>query len=102
MVNLTTRTFALLGIITGIILASVANDEILLIQAQTPAQRELAQFFIGSATLVSAIISILTVTKIIRMSTRWINFVRGLSSTVTLINITFLAILPQIFTWIKS
>jgi len=101
MVNLTTRKFALLGIITGIILASVANDEILLIQAQTPAQREFAQFCIGSAALVSAIVTILILTKIIHLRPSWAYFVNGLSSAVTFVSITFLSILPQIFTWIK-
>ena len=65
------------GIITGIILASLANDEIILLQANTPAERENAQFYIGIFTL------------------------SAVSSTATMVSIRFLTILPKIISWIK-
>jgi hypothetical protein len=102
MVHLSSRKSALLGIIAGIILVSIANDEILLIQAQTPAQKQFAQFCVGFATLVSAMVAILISTKIIHIRPNWANFITGLSGTATLINITFVTILPQIFTWLKT
>lgn len=93
------RRFALLGIIVGVILASVVNDEVTLITATDKAQKDLAEYYIGISALISSSIALLTSIEIIQTRSIWISFVRSTSATVTLINILFLSVIPQIATW---
>ena len=96
------KRLALLGIIIGIILASIVNDELPIIQAQTRAQKDFAGFYIGIISVASSLIALLTSIEIIQSKSPWISFVRSTAATVTLINIIFLTIIPQILTWMKS
>ncbi len=95
------KKLALLGIIIGIVLASIANDEVMLIQAQSQAEKDMANFYIGIASVVSALTALLTSIDIIQTRSIWIIFVRSLAATVTLINVIFLSIIPQILRWIQ-
>ena len=96
------RRLTLVGIIVGIILASILNDELTLIQARNQAEKDLAQFYVGIISVISASTALLTSIGIFETRSVWISFVRATASTVTLINVIFLSIVPQILTWMKS
>ncbi len=96
------RKLAFLGIIIGVILASVVNDELTLIQAQTQAQKDTAQFYIGIFSVAASLTALLTSIEIIQTKSDWISFVRSTSATVTLINILFLTVIPEIHKWMKG
>lgn len=98
----TARIAVLFGIVVGIILASLANDEIILLQAKTPEQRESAQFYIGIFSFSSAALLLISTLKIIKTTPNWITFIRAISGTATLINIGFLMLLPKIFSWFNA
>ena len=102
MLNLSRGAIIFLGIVTGIILASIANDEIILLQANTAAERETAQFYIGIISLSAATITALIVFRIIRSRAIWMDFISSVSFTVTMVTIVFLTILPKIYSWVKS
>ena len=102
MLNPSRGVIIFLGILTGIILASIANDEIILLQANTAADREIAQFYIGIISLSAAAITALIVFRIIRSRAIWMDFISSVSFTVTIVTIVFLTILPKIFSWLKS
>jgi len=93
---------AFLGIIVGVILASIVNDELTLIQAQTQSQKDAAQLYIGIFSIASALAALLTSIDIIQTKSIWISFVRSTSATVTLINIFFLSIVPHIHSWMNA
>jgi hypothetical protein len=101
MPNLSRVVMIFFGIITGVILASIANDEIIILQASTPVERENAQFYIGIFALSAATISALSVFRIIRSRTIWMDFLSSVSFTVTMVSIVFLTILPKIISWLK-
>jgi uncharacterized membrane protein YhaH (DUF805 family) len=96
------RKFVLVGIVIGIILTSIGSDELTLIQAHSQAEKDLARFYIGIVSVVSSLAVLLTSLGITQKRSVWIDFVRATAATVTLINITFLTIIPQILTWIKT
>ena len=96
------RRLTLAGIVVGIILASILSDELILIQAHNQTEKDLAQFYVGIISVVSASTALLTSVGIFETRSGWISFVRATASTVTLINIIFLSIIPQILAWMKS
>jgi len=96
------QKLSLLGIIAGIILASIVNDEFTLITAETQEQKDTAQFYIAIFSVVASLAALLTSIEIIRTKSVWISFVRSTSATVTLINILFLSVIPHITTWMKD
>jgi putative flippase GtrA len=96
------RVFALIGIIIGIIVTSIASDELTLIQAQTQAQKDLARFYIGNVAVVSSLAVLVISLGITQKRSVWIDFVRAMAATVTVINVIFLSIIPQILIWMKS
>lgn len=96
------KKLALIGIVLGIVLASIVSDDIIFIQAKSQAQKDLAEFYIGIVSIVSASTTLLTTIEIIQTRSVWIIFVRATSATVTLVNILFLTVIPQILISIKS
>ena len=90
------------GIILGIIIASLASDEISLIQAQTPAQKDLARFYIGIISVISSVVLLLTTVGTFESKSVLINFIRVTAATVTIVNVTFLSIVPQLLVRLKS
>ena len=96
------RKLSFLGIIIGVILASIVSDDLILITAQTQAQKDAAEFYIGVISVISSTIALLTSIEIIQSKSPWISFVRSTAATVTLVNIIFLSIIPQILKWIND
>jgi len=96
------RRLTVVGIVLGIIVASIASDELILIQAHSQVEKDLAKFYIGIILVVTASITLLTTVGIFETKSIWINFVRSMAATATLINVIFLSIIPQILTWMKS
>ena len=94
------KKLAILGIIIGVISASLASDEIMLLQAQTQQQKEFAQFEVEIIAFVSGIITL--VTLFVRSTDLpTIQFIRGLASSIAVTNIAFLSFLPKISPWLK-
>ena len=94
------KKLTLLGIVVGIISASLASDEITLLQAQNQHQKEFAQFELEIIAFISGMITL--VTLFVRSpNSPVIQFIRSLSSTIVVTNIAFLSFLPKIFAWLQ-
>ena len=94
------KKLALLGIIIGVISASLASDEINLLQAQTPQQKEIAQYEIEIISFISGMITLLSL-FVRSPNLPAIQFIRSLSSSIVVTNIAFLSFLPKISSLLK-
>jgi uncharacterized protein YacL len=92
----------LLGIVIGIVLASIANDNIILLQAKNQEEKDHAQLFIGIISFVSTLITAISFFIKLPIKREYVHFIRSISSSVTLTNIIFLSFLPKIFEWMKA
>ncbi|MDE1770826.1 MAG: hypothetical protein KGI28_09810 [Thaumarchaeota archaeon] len=94
------KKLALLGVVIGVISASLASDEIMLVQAQNQKQKEIAQFEIQIVSFISGMITLISL-FIRSPNSPVIQFIRSLSSSIVVTNIIFLSFLPIISSWLK-
>ena len=94
------KKLALLGVIIGVISASLASDEIILLQAQNQEQKDFAEFEVEIISFIAGLITIFTL-FVRSPHLPVIQFIRSLASSIVVTNIVFLSFLPKISLWLK-